>query len=160
MYSPMPRYARKTPAKEEPPMTPTQEVTPCFQQGRGPHADTYINLHVFRANGELVVEDKVHYYQYVEDYLDRLDDRELVPEEPSEEIDELPQMVYVEWSGETWEMEKDGFVDELVWGDMILYWNRTFGYYVETLGMSLSEPVDVIIVRQSRMTFYAASRAN
>ena len=141
-------------------MTPTQEVTRCLhQQGRGPHADTYINLHVHRANGDLVVEEMVHYYQYVEDFLDRLDDRGLVPIEPSEEIDELPGTVCVEWSGESWEMEKDGFVDELVWGDMILYWNRTFGYYVETLGMSLSEPVDVIIVRQSRMTLYAASWA-
>ena len=101
----------------------------------------------------------MHYYQYVEDFLDRLDEKGLVPLDPSEEIDELPEIVSVEWSGESWDMEKDGFVCELVWGDVVLFWNRTFGYYVENLGMSLSEPVDVIIVRQSRMTLYAASRA-
>ena len=101
----------------------------------------------------------MHYYQYVEDFLDRLEDRGLMAIEPSEEIDELPETVSVEWSGESWNMEKDGFVCELVWGDVLLYWNRTFGYYVENLGMSLSEPVDVIIVRQSRQTLYAASRA-
>ena len=100
-----------------------------------------------------------HYYQYVQDFLARLDDKGLVPIEPSEEIDELPETVSVEWSGEYWNMEKDAFVCELVWGNVILDGNRTFGFYVENLGMSLSEPVDVIIVRQSRMTLYAASRA-
>ena len=56
-------------------------------------------------------------------------------------------------------MEKDGYVCELVWGDFILDGNHTFGFYVENQNMSLPEPVDVVIVRQSRMTLYAASRA-
>ena len=126
----------------------------------GPHADIYINLHVHRANGDLVVEEMVHYYQYVEDFLDLLEDRGVMFIEAREEIDDLPATVSVEWSGRTWDMERNEFVAELVWDNMVLYWNRTFGYYVENLGMSLSEPVDVIIVRQSRMTLYAAQKSN
>ena len=139
---------------------PTREISLALQgpppprKGRG---DDTVNLHVHRANGDLVAEEMGLYHQYVEHFLDLFDFKGLTPLEPSEEIDELPETVSVEWRGEYWDMEKDGYVCELVWGDLILDGNRTFGFYVEKLGMSISEPVDVIIVR---LTHDAASRAN
>ena len=50
------------------------------------------------------------------------------------------------------------YVDELVWDNMVLYWNDTFGYYVDNYGMSESEPVYVTLVRTSARTLYAASK--
>ena len=105
------------------------------------------------------MECMVPFRGYVDSFLDDLDDTGWVPE-PSEEIDDPPDVLFVEWSGETWSMEPNGYVDELVWDGMILYWNRQFGYYVDKYGMSVSEPVHVTLVRTSARTLYAASRAN
>jgi len=148
---------------QETPASPRGEETPALPRGEetppSPHRHTYINLHVHRANGDLVVECMVPFRGYVDSFLDDLDDTGLVPE-PSEEIDDPPDVLYVEWSGETCSMEPNGYVDELVWDGMILYWNRQFGYYVDNYGMSVSEPVHVTLVRTSARTLYYASRAN
>ena len=132
---------------------------PCVEKAR-PYDDTYINLHVRRVNGDLIVKELVNYFCCVGDFLDRLEDTGLVRIEPSDEIDDLPETCPVEGSGETHYLQTDAYVDELVWGSLIQDWSHTFGFYVENYGMSVSEPVDVILVRHSRMTLYAASRAN
>ena len=101
--------------------------------------------------------------EFIENYLDDLDDRLLVPTEgdidPNEDLDPT-QSYLVEWSGEEWWMEPGGYFDELVWGDRILYWNRRFWWYIEYHGMVASEPVHVTLVRTSARTLIAASRAN
>ena len=57
-------------------------------------------------------------------------------------------------------LKTDAYVDVLVWRAETLSLESYFGYYVECLGMSPTEAVDVTIVRQHRMTLDAASRAN
>ena len=113
-------YAGST-VPQETPASPRGEETPASPRGEetppSPHRQTldrrYINLHVHRANGDLVVECMVPFRGYVDSFLDDLDDTGLAPG-PSEEIDDPPDVFYVEWSGETWNMEPDGYVDELV----------------------------------------------
>ena len=131
-----------------------------------------VNLHVHQLNGELLVKQMVPLIRTIECFLHELDEIGLVPVpilepiDPSEEIDDpVDDRLFVEWSGDTWAMPPDAYVDELVWNGTILDWNRTFGYYVEwydfgwiPYGMSVSEPVDVILVRTSARTLYASSQ--
>ena len=91
----------------------------------------------------------------VGDFLDRMDGRGR-----STRRYDLPETCSVECSGETNYLKTDAYVDVLVWRAETLSLDSYFGYYVEFLGMSLTEAVDVIIVRQHRMTLDAASRAN
>ena len=142
---------------------------PTRVSGDMPNEDAFITLHVHRANGDVLVEEMVPRDDYIEDFLQRLDETGLVPVPllepigPSEEIADPgngDHVLFVEWSGETWQMEPDKYVDELVWDNMVLFWNRTFGYYVDNYGMSESEPVYVTLVRTSAQTLYAASKGN
>ena len=151
-------------------MSSTEEdPTPAPTRGSGWHAGDgpYINLHVHRANGDFLLEEMVPWNGWIEGFLQRLDATGLVPApllepiDPSEEIDDPgigDDCLFVEWSGETWEMQPDRYVDDLVWNGMILYWNRTFGYYVDKYGMSVTDPVDVTLIRTSAQTLYAASQ--
>ena len=151
-------------------MSSTEEdPTPAPTRGSGWHAGDgpYINLHVHRANGDDLWEEMVPWNGWIEGFLQRLDATGLVPVpllepiDPSEEIDDPgigDDCLFVEWSGETWEMQPDRYVDDLVWNGMILYWNRTFGYYVDKYGMSVTDPVDVTLIRTSAQTLYAASQ--
>ena len=130
-----------------------------------PREDAFINLHVHRANGDFIVEEMVALDDYIEGFLHHLDRTGLVPVpplepiDPSEEIDDpVDDILFVEWSGHTWEMRADAYVDELVWNGKILSWNSTFGFYVDKCGMSVSEPVYVTLVRTSARTLYAASK--
>ena len=137
-----------------------------------PPDEAFVNLHVHRANGDLLVKEMVPLSRTIECFLHELDEIGLVPVpilepiDPSEEVDDpVDDRLIVEWSGATWAMPPDAYVDELVWNKTILDWNQTFGYYVEwyekgwiPYGMSVSEPVDVILVRTSARTLYAASK--
>ena len=111
-----------------------------------------IQLNVRRPNGDLIVEETVKVGDFIEDFLDDLDDRGLVPvepwvsDDPNEDIIDPTHVYEVEWSGETWIMEPNAHVNELVWNGMILYWNRQFGFYVHGHGMSVSEPVNATLV--------------
>ena len=145
------------------------EEDPAAPRGREvrPQDGTYVNLNVYRANGDFIVEEMVPLDGWIEAFLNRLDETGLVPVPPLEPIHPSEEMVdpgnghdglFVAWSGQTWEMPPDGYVDELVWNGKILYWNRTFGFYVDKYGMSVSEPVHVTLVRTSARTLYAASK--
>ena len=145
------------------------DPTPAPTRGSGdmPHDDTFINLQVHRANGDFLVEEIVPWNGLIEDFLHRLDRTGLVPVPPLEPIDPSEEMddpgngehvLFVEWSGATWQMEPDTYVDELVWDNMVLHWNDTFGYYVDNYGMSTSVPNYVTLVRTSARTLYAASK--
>ena len=145
------------------------EVDPAPPRGREAMQQdgTYVDLHVYRANGDFLVEEMVPLDGWIEAFLNRLDETGLVPVpplipiDPSEEMDEPGNGdggLFVAWSGQTWKMPPDGYVDELVWDNMVLYWNRTFGSYVDNYGMSVSEPVHVTLVRTSARTLYAASK--
>ena len=130
-----------------------------------PPDEAFVNLHVHRANGDVIVEEMVPLDDWIERFLHELDETGLVPVPPfepigpSEDIDDpFDDSLFVEWSGETWEMQPDRYVDDLVWNGMILYWNRTFGYYVDKYGMSVTDPVDVTLIRTSAQTLYAASQ--
>ena len=177
-----PRYLlpQIVPEKTPPPFPPSviefvrgpsrsarEDATPAPTRGPGPMPpeDAFINLHVHRANGDFIVEEMVALDSWLERFLHELDETGLVPVpplepiDPSEEIDDpFDDSLFVEWSGETWEMRSCAYVFELVWNDTILYWNRTWSYYVDKYGMSVSEPVYVTLVRTSARTLYAASK--
>ena len=130
-----------------------------------PPEDAFIHLHVHRANGDVIVEEMVPLHDWIERFLYELDETGLVPVPPfepigpSEDIDDpFDDSLFVEWSGETWEMPPDAYVDELLWNGTILYWNRTWSFYVDKYGMSTTEPVYVTLVRTSARTLYAASK--
>ena len=179
-----PRYLlpQIVPKKTPPPLPPSviefvrgrsrstgEDATPAATRGPGPMAleDAFINLHVHRANGDFIVEEMVALDSWLECFLNELDFSGLVPAPPLEPIDPSEEMddpgngehvLFVEWSGATWQMEPDTYVDELVWDNMVLYWNDTFGYYVDNYGMSTSVPNYVTLVRTSARTLYAASK--
>ena len=177
---PFPPLPEVVPKKAPPPFPPSvikfhrgpsrstgEDASPAPTRVPGPmpREDAFINLHVHRANGDFIVEEMVALDGWIEGFLNRLDVTGLVPVpplepiHPSEEIDDqLNDSLFVEWSGKTWEMRTDAYVDELVWNGKILYWNSTFGFYVDKCGMSVSEPVYVTLVRTSARTLYAASK--
>ena len=159
-----------SPKKAPPPiLRPLQWHEPPPASPRGTIGSQWgqdsIMLTVCRPNGDLIVEETVQVGTFIEEFLNDLDDRGLVPVVPWVSLDATediidPMTTYeVEWSGETWIMEANGKVDELVWNGMILNWNRQFGYYVDAYGMSVSEPVNATLVTTHARTLIERQNA-
>ena len=90
-----------------------------------PRDNRYITLHLYLPSGEFVVEDVVPMIEGVERYVQDLEEGLVTPKLG---------------------FDSPGFVYELVWNDMVLNDGRIFENLVEDHGMSVDEPVDVMVI--------------
>ena len=90
-----------------------------------PRDNRYITLHLYLPSGEFVVEDVVPIIKGVERYVQDLEEGLVTPKLG---------------------FDSPGFVYELVWNDMVLNDGRIFENLVEDHGMSVDEPVDVMVI--------------
>ena len=90
-----------------------------------PRDNRYITLHLYLPSGEFVVEDVVPIIKGVERYVQDLEEGLVTPKLG---------------------FDSPGFVYELVWNDKVLNDGGIFKNLVEDHGMSVDEPVDVIVI--------------
>ena len=94
-----------------------------------PRDHRYVTLHLHLPSGEFVVEDAVPIGQSVEEYGKHLEEGLVTPKLGIDRVGDDIEFVY-----------------ELVWNDMVLQCGRKFEDLVEDHGMSVDEPVVVVVV--------------
>ena len=96
-----------------------------------PRVDRYITLHLYLPSGEFVAEDKVPIGTSVDLYVHYLESGLVTPKLGVRRccFDSRPSFVY-----------------DLVWNGMILECGRKIEYLIEDHGMSVDEPVNILVI--------------